>query len=767
MSSLDRRMFLKLLAVTGATPAVLNAQADSRPQASSRLTWQKTSCRLCGVGCGMLVGIQNGRAVAVKGDVDAASSKGLACVKGYYAVQALYGSDRLRHALIRRHGALVPVALTEAYDLIARRLREAVQRYGKGSVALYGSGQWSLTDAYVAGKFWKGAIGSNHIDTSARLYSASARMGALGSVGVDGSLNSFDDLEHADIIVLWNHNIAETDPVLFSRILARRRTQRVRVIELATRTTRTSYGVDRSIRYAPHAELAIAHAISHEIVSRHAEDRAFIEKYAGFRKGSDKIGYGLAEEPVIADEIEAATWKEYGKFLAQYSARRTEKTTGVAPEDISWLAALYADRARKVISIWGAEVNQHTRGTWVNNSIHNIHLLVGKVATQGNGVLSLNPQAHGGSALQEAGALPHALPRGDVGNAQDRELAARIWRIPPGRIDPRPGHTALSMFRALERGDLRFLWIQGSNPVVSLPNLRRYRPALGREDSFVVVSEAYPTPTTDIADVVLPAALWLERAAIYDDSGRRLQCGAALVEPPGDARADAWHMIEIARRLGFAPMFPWTQATHAEQSWNEYIRFHAHPSDRLPTWAVLRAGGGASWPSVSGQGTRWRCNTRHDPAADKAHGDFDFYGHADHRAWIWLRPYEPPAEMPDADYPFWLTTGSVLEHAGTGSLTRRIPTLHRAVPRAYAELNARDAEELGIRNGGRVRLVSRRGALELPARVNMRSQPARGQVFVPSFDEHAPINLLTLDACCPLSGQPDYQKCAVRVERVS
>ena len=170
---------------------------------------------------------------------------------------------------------------------------------------------------------------------------------------------------------------------------------------------------------------------------------------------------------------------------------------------------------------------------------------------------------------------------------------------------------------------------------------------------------------------------------------------------------------------------------------------------------------------VAGHRDRDRGDQIHDPAADRRHGEFDFYGHADHRAWIWLRPYEPPAEATDAEYPFWLSIGSVLEHAGTGTLTRRIPTLHRAVPGAYVELNARDAQALGIRNGGRVRLVSRRGALELPARVDVRSQPARGQVFVPSFDEHAPANLLTLDACCPLSGQPDYQKCAVRVERVT
>jgi nitrate reductase NapA len=173
------------------------------------------------------------------------------------------------------------------------------------------------------------------------------------------------------------------------------------------------------------------------------------------------------------------------------------------------------------------------------------------------------------------------------------------------------------------------------------------------------------------------------------------------------------------------------------------------------------------WPFVDGRETKWRYNAVHDPAADRALGDFDFYGHPDHRAWIWLRPYEPPPETPDPEYPFWLSTGRVLEHWHSGSLTRRIPTLHRAVPKAYVEVNREDAVELGIRDRDTVRLESRRGSLQIEARVDYRAQPPRGQVFVPFFDEAHLINELTLDAYCPISGQPDYKKCAVRVERIS
>jgi nitrate reductase NapA len=173
------------------------------------------------------------------------------------------------------------------------------------------------------------------------------------------------------------------------------------------------------------------------------------------------------------------------------------------------------------------------------------------------------------------------------------------------------------------------------------------------------------------------------------------------------------------------------------------------------------------WPFVDGRETKWRYNTRHDPAADRDRGAFDFYGHPDHRAWIWLRPHDAPVESPDSEFPFWLEAGAVLEHSGTGSLTRRIPTLHRAVPRAYLEINGDDAERLGIRNGDSVRLVSRRGSLEIEAHTDYRSQPPRGQLFVPSFDESVPVERLMVDAFCPLSGQPDNVGCAVRVELLS
>lgn len=773
MDPVDRRTFLSNMAAVSAGSLIapgtlLRAHDDPSRRAIAAPDWKRTPCHLCGVGCGLLVAIANGRAEAVKGDPDSSVSKGLACAKGYYSVQGLYGRDRLTRAMIRRDRRLVEVPIGEALDQVAQRLRETIERHGKDSVALYGSAQWTIPDAYVASKLFKGGLGTNNVETSARLHAASAMAGLESSFGLDGAPGCYEDIDHADVFVLWDINLAETDPVLFSRMLDRRRSDRaVRIIDLATRTTRTSYAADRSLLHAPHSALAIANAICQEIVAQKWVNREFIDRHTAFKLGKTGIGYGLTDDALIVDDGTSVSWSDYVAFLATYTPERAEQLSGMSADGIRWLASLYGDRSRKVMSVWGANANQHARGTWMNNVLYNIHLLVGKVASPGNSPFCLTGQPSGGGAVQDAGALTHALPRGVVRSERDRRRAAAIWGVPAERISPRPTGTALAMFRGLERGDIRFLWIQASDPMVSLPNLGRYRSAAAKADRFLVVADAYPTPTTDIADVVLPVALWIEREGVIANVERRAQHFDQLVAPPGDAMSSAWQMIEVARRLGLADLFPWDRRSHVGQIWEEYRRFHDDARSELPPMASLRGQAGVMWPYVDGRETKWRYNTAHDPAADRTRGAFDFYGHPDGRAWIWLRPYEPPAESPDREYPFWLTTGAVLEQSDTGSLTQRIPTLHRAVPRAYLELNRDDANQLGIRNRETVRVVSRRGSLEIEARIDYRSRPPRGQLFVPCFDESVPVRRLMLDAFCPLSGQPEMTTCAVRVERLS
>lgn len=768
---ITRRSFIKsaaahsaLAAAAALFPGISFGAWKKLAPSSGMMEWKKTPCRFCGTGCGLLVGVSGDRAVAVKGDPSCSVNKGLCCVKGYHSVQILYGKDRFKHAYVRKNGKLTKVPLEKALDLVAGKMKATIDDHGKDAVAMYGSGQWSITDGYVASKLFKGCIGTNNVEANARLCMASVVTEFITSFGLDEPMGCYDDIDHADVFVTWGNNMAEMHPVLFSRMLANRQSKsHVEIIDFATRTTRTSQASDKSILFRPQTDLAVANAICYEIISNQWVNWDFVKKHVSFHKCKTNIGYGTEDHFKFKDKAESVDFEAYKAFLEDYTPEKVEKISGVSALDIKYLAALYGDPDKKVTSFWCMGMNQHTRGTWINNLVYNIHLLTGKISTPGNSPFSLTGQPSACGTVREVGTLTHKLPHGVVMNEAHRKMAAEIWQVPMENIDPKPSYHTVEMFRALNRGDIRFMWIQVTNPMVTMPKLTRYRDGAKKEDRFVVVSEIYPTPTSDVADVVLPSALWIEREGFFGNSERRTQHNDQIVPTPGEAMSNTWQIIEVARRLGFEKLFPWGQDTYIEDIWNEYIRFHDSPKHRMAPYNELKARSGIQWPFVDGLETKWRFNAKYDPAAEG--DDFHFYGKSDNRAWIWLRPYEPAAESPDSEFPFWLNTGRVLEHWHTGSMTRRVPILHKAVPAAYVEVHPDDASALGIVNGGQVRVSSRRGSVMMSASINGRGQPPKGMVFVPFFDESHLINEVTLDAFCPISKQPDYKKCAVKLER--
>lgn len=769
--SIDRRQFIKNMAISSAivaakclVPGVLFAREQDFKNLGD-VDWNKTPCRFCGVGCGLLVAIKDGKAVAVKGDPQSPVNKGLCCVKGYHSIQSLYAKDRLTSAQVRKNGVLVNVPLKEALDLVATKMQETIKKHGKDSVSMYGSGQWTIPDGYVASKFMKGAIGTNNLEANARLCMSSAVTGFVSSFGLDEPMGCYEDIDYADVFILWGNNMAEMHPVLFSRMLDRKsKNRKIKIIDLATRTTRTSYAADKSILFTPQTDLAIANAICFEIIHNEKVSEDFIKNHVSFKKGKTNIGYGLEENFKFKDKLESIDMDAVKEFLKDYTPEKVSKYSGVSVKDIRYMASLYADPKLKVMSLWCMGVNQHTRGTWMNNLIYNIHLLVGKISTPGNSPFSLTGQPSACGTVREVGTLTHKLPHGVVTSKKARELAAKIWKVPAKKIPSKPTHHTVSMFRALDRGEIKFMWIQVTNPMVTMPKLSRYRDGLKKKDNFIVVSDIYPTPTTEVADVVLPSALWFEREGMFGNSERRTQHFDQLVKPPGEAMSDGLQMIEVAKRMGHGELFPWTEKNYIEKIWAEYSQFHAGNKHSMAPYEVLKKNPGMRWPYVDGAETRWRYNVKYDPAAKGK--DFDFYGKPDHRAWFIIRPFEQAPEMPDRKYPFILCTGRVIEHWHTGSMTRRIPALHQAVPETYIEINPLDAKRLGIVNNTKVKVTSRRGSITLKALIDGRGRPNEGDVFIPFFDESKLINEVTLDAYCPISAQPDYKKCAVRIEKV-
>ena len=550
---MNRRHFAKVSALSAAT-AVAQSRAQGeeaavdRQSSPSGIKWDKAPCRFCGTGCHVRVGTRNNRVVAIEGDQLADVNKGLLCVKGYHVGMALYGRDRLTQPLLRIKGKLEPVSWDIAIEVVAQRIARAPEKF-----AFYGSGQWTIPEGYAANKLIKGGLSNNHIDPNARLCMASAVTGFLSVYGVDEPAGCYDDLDACDVLILWGNNMAEMHPVLFSRVIDRRtRGEEVKIIDLGTRRTRTTDFADEYLEFKPHTDLSILNGIAHLLLENDTFDKEFVEKHCAFRKAPVDPKSAPAA-PLFGD---ASNLEEYKQAMKAYTPEKVEEISGVPAEKIRMLADLFANRDIKITSTWCMGFNQHTQGTDVNRLCHSVHLLSGHFGTPGDSPTSLTGQPSACGTAREVGTLAHLLPGGRlVANEAHRKSAEGYWNLPEGRINPKPGYHTVLMWEKFctpsdAGGDISTIWVQVTNPGQSLPNLHKlFKAKKDLEDKFLIVSDVYPTATTEIADLVLPSALWVEKNGIFGNSERRTQQWFRQVTPPEGARDDCWQTIAVARRL--------------------------------------------------------------------------------------------------------------------------------------------------------------------------------------------------------------------------
>ncbi len=789
---------MKLTAMAAATNGLLGTQASLAlpifEDTTSGIQWNKAPCRFCGTGCHVQVGVEDGRIVAIAGDQQAAVNKGLLCVKGYHVGSILYGEDRLTQPLLRDGEAFVPITWDEAIDIVARKIMESPDRF-----ALYGSGQWTIPEGYAAQKFMKGGLSNNNIDPNARLCMASAVTGFIATYGVDEPAGCYEDLDECDVLITWGNNPAEMHPVLFSRVIDRRaRGEDVLLIDISTRRTRTTEKAQEHLKMLPHGDVAIALGICHLLIKNRTWDENFVDNHCNFR-GEE------ATNPTLKGE--AITFEEYKRRIARYTPEYVETLSGVPQAQIHMLADLFGRRDLRITSLWCMGMNQHTMGTAVNSLVHGVHLLSGHFGKKGDAPTSLTGQPSACGTVREVGTLCHALPGGRlVTKPEHRAQAEKIWNVESGRINPVPGAHTVKMWEQFttprdQGGDIDTIWVQVSNPGQTLPNLNKlFDRKNGLDDKFLIVSEVYPTATTRLADLILPASMWVEKNGIVGNSERRTQQWFKQVEPPSGARDDCWMTIAVAHRLMelghpgmkdadddflFAvadehgadiPIWDWNRYydVNVDRSlFEEYRAFTTLKQKNLAPYDIYAEERGLRWPVVETEPGVWR-ETKYrftefdDPFVQKGSG-IDFYQSTtkDGRAQVWFHDYKPPPEVPDDEYPFWLCTGRVLEHWHSGTMTRRVPQLNRAMPTGYVEIHPDDASASGFHNGERVIVESRRGQVELPIWINGRGRTQPGMVFVPFFDESKLINNVTLEAFDPFSKQPDYKKCAVRVRKLT
>lgn len=826
---LSRRDFMKANAVAAAAAAAgltIPTVAQAVVGGADEIKWDKAPCRFCGTGCGVLVGTQNGRVVASQGDPDAPVNRGLNCIKGYFLPKIMYGKDRLTQPLLRmrdgkfhKEGEFTPISWDQAFDIMEEKVKATLKDKGPTGIGMFGSGQWTVWEGYAASKLFKGGFRSNNIDPNARHCMASAVVGFMRTFGMDEPMGCYDDIEQADAFVLWGSNMAEMHPILWSRITNRRLSDNnVKVAVLSTFEHRSFELADNGMIFTPQSDLAILNYIANYIIQNNAVNHEFLEKHVNIRKGVTDIGYGLrADHPLEkaaknpgGDGSEPMSFEDYKAFVSEYTLDKTAEMSGVPKDQLEALAKLYADPKVKVVSYWTMGFNQHTRGVWANNLCYNIHLLTGKISEPGNGPFSLTGQPSACGTAREVGTFAHRLPADMVvTNEKHRQITEEKWQLPAGTIPDKIGLHAIAQDRALKDGKLNFYWTMCTNNMQAGPNINQERmPGWRDPRNFIVVSDPYPTVSALSADLILPTAMWVEKEGAYGNAERRTQFWRQQIKAPGEARSDLWQVMAFSRRFkvedvwpeeliskkpelrgktlfdvlyanGVADKFsvdelPADRLNDESRDFGFYVqkglfeeyagfgRGHGHD---LADFEAYHNSRGIRWPVVNGKETLWRYREGYDPFVKEGEG-VRFYGKPDGKAVIFALPFEPAAESPDKEYDLWLSTGRVLEHWHTGSMTRRVPELHRAFPESVLFIHPQDAKTRGLRRGDKVKISSRRGEVMSLVETRGRNRVPQGLVYMAFFDAAQLVNILTLDATDPLSKETDFKKCAVKVEKV-
>ncbi|MBN9424329.1 MAG: nitrate reductase catalytic subunit [Candidatus Accumulibacter sp. 66-26] len=843
---LTRRDFIKSNAVAAAATVggiSVPGMALAQQRKDDGVRWDKGACRYCGTGCGVLVGTKDGRIVATQGDPEAPVNRGLNCIKGYFLAKIQYGKDRLTQPLLRmkngqydKNGEFAPISWDKAFDIMAEKVKTTLKNPEQGprGVCMFGSGQWTVWEGYAASKLWKAGLRTNSIDPNARHCMASAVVGFMRTFGIDEPMGCYDDIEHADVFALWGSNMAEMHPILWSRVTDRRLSAKhVKIHVLSTFTHRSCELADNELIFKPNSDLAILNYIANYIIQNNAVNKDFVTKHVKFKKGVTDIGYGLRPnhpleqaagnngypgpdgkpkgDPGKAVDI---SFDEFAAFVSEYTLDKTHEISGVPKDRLEALAKAYADPKVKVTSFWTMGFNQHVRGTWVNNMIYNVHLLVGKISEPGNSPFSLTGQPSACGTAREVGTFAHRLPADMVVmNPKHREFSEGIWQLPAGTIPEWVGYHAVLQSRMAKDGKVGFLWTTTTNNMQAGPNINgEIYPGWRNPKCFTVVSDAYPTVSAMSADLILPSAMWMEKEGMYGNAERRGQMWRQQVKAPGESKSDLWQYIEFSKRFKTDEVWPAElldknpeykgktlfDVLYANKEVNkyglddvkavnahaikdymndeskaygfyvqkglfeEYARFGRGKAHDLAFFDVYHKARGLRWPVVDGKETLWRFREGYDSYVPKGEG-VRFYGFPDGKAVAFALPYQPAAEAPDSEYDLWLCTGRVLEHWHTGSMTRRVPELYKAVPDAVIFMHPEDAKKRGLNRNDVVKVSSRRGEIQLRVETKGRNKPPVGLVFVPFFDEHRLVNKLTLDATCPLSKETDFKKCACKV----
>lgn len=725
--------------------------------------WVQSACVLCSNGCGMDIGVKDGRIVGVRGRAVDRINHGRLGPKGLHGWVANHSSDRLTHPLIRRNGQLEKATWDEAMDLIVQRSKEIRDKYTSGAIGFYTSGQLFIEEYYTLGVIGKAGLGTPHMDGNTRLCTATSAAALKLSFGTDGQPGSYTDIDTTDAILHVGHNVASQQTVLWMRILDRRQgSNPPSLIAIDPRETFTAKEADIHLAPRVGTNVPLMNGLLNLIIEAGQIDKDYIDAHT--------VGF-----------------QNLKQVVSQWTPERVEQVTGV-PVDKLRAAAEILGSTPTLVSTALQGVYQSMQATAAAVQINNLHLIRGLIAKPGCGIFQMNGQPTAQNT-RECGADGDLPGFRNWDNPEHIAELARIWNVDSAIIPHwSPPTHAMQIWRYAEQGSIKMLWISATNPAVSLPDLSRVRRILAKDDLFTIVQDAFLTETAQLADVVLPAAIWGEKTGCYTNADRTVHISHKAIEPPGEARSDFDIFLDYARRMDFrdkdgATLIKWNHPEEAFEAWKECSR--GRPCDYS----------GMSYAKLSqGSGIQWPCNEQFPDGTSHLYSNGIFntsvdycetYGHSlvtgaqvtpeeyrahdpQGKAFLRSADYQPPHEQPDREYPLWLTTGRVVYHFHTRTKTGRSPELQKAAPDAFVQISTEDAAKYGIVDGDTIEVTSRRGRVVEPVRIGG-IEP--GLVFIPFHygywdDPGCPraANELTITEWDPVSKQPHYKYAAVRIK---
>ncbi len=673
----------------------------------------QTTCPYCGVGCQIYLHIKNNNILKITGVEDAPPNFGSLCVKGRFGYDFINQDERLTTPLIKVNGHFREASWNETLSLVAKRFGEIKLKYDSESMGVFSSAKVTNEENYLIQKFARVVLGTNNVDHCARLCHASTVAGLAAAFGSGAMTNPIADIEKSELILVTGSNMTEAHPVISSCIKRGVEFGSVKLIVIDPRRIPLTKFATLWLRQNLGTDVAWANGMMHVIIKENLYDKSYVQnRTEGF--------------------------KELKKTVEKYSPEYVSKITGIPADDLIKVARMYAN-AHPASIFFAMGITQHRTGTDNVKSMANISMLCGNVGIPGGGVNPLRGQNNVQGAC-DLGALPNVFSGYQpVSDPVLRASMAMAWNVES--LPESPGLTVTEMVMKAGEGRIKALYIIGENPLVSDPDINHAKKALCNLD-FLVVQDIFLSDTAKIADVVLPSASFAEKDGTFTNTERKVQRVRKAINSPGQARQD-WEIIcDLSARMGYAMTYKNSKAIMEEIA------------------RVTPSYGGISYSRLEKNDIHWPCPTAKHPGTPRLHIDKFTKG----MGFFHPIDYIAPAELPDKEYPLYLTTGRVLYHFHTGTMSMRSDGLNDIVPECFVEISSEDAQDYNVDDGDLLRVSSRRG--EITAKAKISDQAIKGTIFIPFHFAKAAANKLTNAALDPIAKIPEYKVCAVRIEKL-